>query len=57
MIPRLKKFPRQSKKFHEVLSVAPHEFGVGVTLPRDDRIIYFSVRTTEAGIWMMTLNE
>jgi Tol biopolymer transport system component len=45
----------QSKKFHEVLSVAPHEFGIGVTLPRDDRLIYFSLLTTEADIWLMTL--
>ena len=45
----------QSKKIHEVLSVAPHEFGIGVTLPRDDRLIYFSLITTEADIWLMTL--
>jgi len=38
-----------------VLSVAPHEFGVGVTLPRDDRLIYFSLVTVEADIWLMTL--
>jgi Tol biopolymer transport system component len=46
----------QSKKIHEVLSVAPHEFGNGVTLPRDDRVIYFSLLTSEADIWLMTLN-
>ena len=45
----------ESKKIHEVLSVAPHEFGNGVTLPRDDRMIYFSLLTTEADIWLMTL--
>jgi Tol biopolymer transport system component len=45
----------QSKKIHEVLSVAPHEFARGVTLPRDDRMIYFSLLTTEADIWLMTL--
>jgi len=44
-----------SKQFHEVLSVAPHDFGNGVTLPRDDRFIYFSLLTTEADIWMMTM--
>jgi len=27
-----------------------------VTLPRDNRLIYFSLRTTEADIWLMTLN-
>src|SRR6266571_1817062 len=47
----------QSKKSHEVLSVAPHEFGNGVTLPRDDRLIYFSLVTVEADIWLMTLND
>ena len=46
----------QSKKFHEVLSVAPHEFGNGVTLPRDNRLIYFSLLTTEADIWLMTMD-
>jgi Tol biopolymer transport system component len=45
----------QSKKIRELLSVAPHESGVGVTLPHDDRLIYFSLLTTEADIWMMTL--
>ncbi len=45
----------ESKKLHEVLSVAPHNFGVGVTLPRDDRLIYFSLVTVEADIWLMTL--
>jgi Tol biopolymer transport system component len=45
----------QSKKIHEVLSVAPHEFARGVTLPHDDRLIYFSLLTTEADIWLMTL--
>jgi Tol biopolymer transport system component len=45
----------QSKKIHEVLSVAPHDFGNGVTLSRDDRLIYFSLVTTEADIWLMTM--
>ena len=45
----------QSKKSHEVLSVAPHEFGNGVTVPRDDRMIYYCLLTTEADIWLMTL--
>ena len=45
----------QSKKVHQVLSVAPNDFGVGVTLPRDDRAIYFSVRTIDADVWLMTL--
>jgi hypothetical protein len=45
----------ESKKFHEVLSVAPHSFGNGVTLSRDNRLIYFSVVTDEADIWLITL--
>lgn len=52
---RLYLIESQSKKSHEVLSVAPHEFGNGVTLPRDDRMIYYCVLTTEADIWLMTL--
>ena len=47
----------QSKKFHELMSVAPHEFGYGLTLPRDDRLIYFSLVSVEADIWLMTLKE
>jgi len=47
----------QSKKLHEVLSVAPHNFGIGVTLSRDDRLIYFSLVTVEADIWLMRLND
>jgi Tol biopolymer transport system component len=45
----------ESKQFHEVLSVAPNEFGPGVTLPQDDRLIYYSLLTTEADIWLMRL--
>ena len=45
----------ESKKLHEVLSVAPHNFGIGVTLSRDDRLIYFSLVTVEADIWLMRL--
>jgi Tol biopolymer transport system component len=45
----------QSKKVHEVLSVAPNDFGFGVTLSRDDRLIYFSLASNEADIWLMTL--
>jgi Tol biopolymer transport system component len=45
----------QSKKVREALSVAPHYFGYGATLSHDDRVIYFSLVTTEADIWLMTL--
>ena len=40
-----------------MLSVAPHNFGIGVTLSRDDRLIYFSLVTVEADIWLMRLND
>ena len=33
----------QSKKVHEVLSVAPYVFSFGGALSRDDRLIYFLV--------------
>jgi eukaryotic-like serine/threonine-protein kinase len=45
----------QSKKVRELLSVAPNEFGIGFTLSRNDRQLYFSVVTTEADIWLMNL--
>ncbi|MCA1605543.1 MAG: hypothetical protein LC775_08760, partial [Acidobacteria bacterium] len=45
----------QSKKVRELLAVAPNEFGHGVTLSGDDRLIYFSLGTTEADIWLMSL--
>lgn len=45
----------RSKKVRELLSVAPNEFGFGVTISRDDRQIYFSLVTTEADIWLMNL--
>jgi Tol biopolymer transport system component len=44
----------QSKKVHEVLSVAPHRI-TDFVLSRDDRLIYFSIVTTEADIWLLTL--
>jgi len=52
---RLYLLDSRSKKIREVLSVAPNEFGTGVTLSRDDRLIYFSLVITEADIWLMTL--
>ncbi|MFY9611770.1 MAG: hypothetical protein WAU45_24540 [Blastocatellia bacterium] len=45
----------ESKKVRLVLSVSPHRLGNGVTLSLDDRLIYFSHVTDEAGIWLMTL--
>lgn len=38
----------------EILSVAPHSIG-GVTLSRDDRLIYFSAIVWEADIWLATI--
>jgi Tol biopolymer transport system component len=52
---RLYLLDSQSKRVREILSVAPHELGNGVTVSRDDRLIYFSLITTEADIWLMTL--
>jgi Tol biopolymer transport system component len=43
-----------SKKSREILSVAPHSLA-GTTLSRDNRRIYFSVRVSEADIWLATL--
>ena len=43
------------KKDSEVLLVAPHAFGNGFTLPRDNRLIYFTLITTEADIWVMNV--
>ncbi len=45
----------RSKKFREVLFVTPQDLGNGVTISRDDRLIYFSLVTTEADIWLMNL--
>lgn len=42
----------QSRKAHEVLSVAPHSVGRRIGLSRDDRMIYFSLAVTEADIWL-----
>jgi len=44
----------QAKGVREALSVAPHNVGIGLTLPRNDRQIYFTLETTEADIWLMT---
>ncbi|HEX4950322.1 MAG TPA: protein kinase [Blastocatellia bacterium] len=52
---RLYLLDSQSKKFREVLSGRPHDLGNGVALSRDDRLIYFSLVTTEADIWLMSL--
>ena len=52
---RLYLLDSRSKKVHEVLSGTPHDLGRGVTLSRDDRLIYFSLITTEADIWLMNL--
>jgi Tol biopolymer transport system component/predicted Ser/Thr protein kinase len=44
----------QSKKPREVFSVAPHSILLPA-LSRDNRQIYFTLSTTEADIWLMTL--
>jgi Tol biopolymer transport system component len=45
----------RSKKVREILSGIPHDLGNGVALSRDNRLIYFSLVTTEADIWLMSL--
>jgi hypothetical protein len=45
----------RSKKVREALSMPPHDLGNGVVISRDDRVICFSLITTEADIWLMTL--
>ena len=44
----------QSKRVHEVLSVAPHSVSP-FALSRDDRLIYFTLESTEADIWLLAL--
>ena len=43
-----------SKKTHEIFSVTPNILQ-GLTLTRDDRLIYLSVVTTESDIWLLNL--
>ncbi|MBM3744354.1 MAG: hypothetical protein FJW34_00980 [Acidobacteria bacterium] len=46
----------KSGRIHEVLAVAPHEVqAYKLSLSRDDRLLYFSVETTEADVWLMSL--
>lgn len=45
----------ESGKSRQILSVAPHSL-IGITLPRDNRRMYFSVRVSEADIWLASLN-
>jgi len=47
-------FDSQTKRLHEVLSVSTPEFGA-LALSRDDRLIYYSLYSYEADIWLMTL--
>jgi len=45
-----------SRAVKEVLSIAPHEIARrGFAISRDDRKVYFSLSTTEADIWLLTL--
>ena len=45
----------QTKKVHEVLSVPPYLIGLGFSITRDDRFIYYHLAQTEADVWLMTL--
>ena len=46
----------QSKRFHEVLSVAPYEVVPQFGFLRD-RLIVFTLDATQANIWQMNLGE
>lgn len=44
----------ESRKSHEVMSVAPQRFqSLGVS--KDNHLIYYSLTTTESDLWLMTL--
>ena len=45
----------QSKRMHEVLSVAPHEVSWQFGVSRDGRQIVFTLDATEADVWQMSL--
>ena len=45
----------QSKKRHEVLSVAPHEVSQQFGVSRDGRQIVFTLDATEADVWQLSL--
>jgi Tol biopolymer transport system component/predicted Ser/Thr protein kinase len=45
----------QSKKTREILNVSPQRFGRGPAITRDNRIVYFSLSSTEADIWLATM--
>jgi hypothetical protein len=44
----------RTKKAQELLTVAPNHFQ-SVNISHDNRIIYFSLKTTQADIWLTTL--
>lgn len=45
----------QSKKMHEVLSVAPHAVSWYFGFSRDGRLLVFALEATEADVWLMNL--
>ena len=45
----------RTRKSQEILSVAPNRFQ-SLGLSRDNRVIYFSLQTTEADIWLASLD-
>ncbi len=44
----------QSKKLHQILSVAPNRLEA-LGLSKDNRLIYYSLTMTDADVWLMTL--
>ena len=46
----------ETRQQHEVLSIAPREIALrGFAISRDDRRVYFSLPTTNADVWLLTL--
>jgi hypothetical protein len=45
----------ESRRVREMLGVAPHRLSPVLTLSRDDRLMAFALRVTEADVWMMSL--
>lgn len=46
----------ETKKVHEVLSFNPHEIR-SLSLSKDNRAIYYTLRRTEADVWLLNLDE
>lgn len=45
----------ETKKMHQVLSVAPHAVSWQFGFARDGRLLVFTLDATEADVWLMNL--